>query len=161
MEFEFNRQGKLAQFYQWSHGKYEYELPQSICPYAWKLAFALLAFPITWLSYPMDASHFDIRRLILIKRILLGILGYLVLGVAGILGVKLLQNIDQTLFGLFLILGIIVAAFVIFVIGIIIALIHGLLTQSETYVETKSIVSERWNGFKDSYCPKINWKDKN
>lgn len=152
---ELSRQGKLARLYKWTYTRNEWQLPNSLCPYFWMLLIAVILFPITWVSYPFYACN-------VVSRFFKSLGCWATFVAAG----ALLSNVvmgDYTLILIILtLIGIVAAGIIIVSIG---ALIAGgtaaacqKVSKSNFVQETKSIISEKSSSFKDSYCPKINWK---
>jgi magnesium-transporting ATPase (P-type) len=174
-----NDKGKLATLYCWTYGKTRRELPLNLCPFFWKLVVATLIFPITWLSFPYGfrdyggnyfrkSLNYDERTNMLPKRFFTGILGYgLLIFAAFLLSQTFLAIARLGLWQVFLnvlfVIGITLAVILVFVLcfGIFYMLKYGTseLRSSELYREASSVLKERKDGFMDSYCPKINWKE--
>jgi hypothetical protein len=149
---KLDKNGKLPRFYQWSYS--EKDLPDNFCSYFWHVLWAIILFPVTWLSYPLPnypPPPIGIRFII-------GIVGYFLLGLLAGLVYALLVNPFQTL----KIAGTIVGA-----IGALSATIFGFIyikerldgsDEKSVFTEIAEIVREKKKSVKENYCPKINWR---
>lgn len=148
---KLNKNSKLTRLYMWSYNTPYWRLPNDLCTYFWKLLFAIVVFPLTWLSYPFKCNHIFSR----IGVSLLCLLGLILIGLP----------IGLQKWGVFIILGIVIGMLVGITATIgLIAFVCGLLTETyykvrstSTVEELMSIVRERKTGFKEKYCPRIEW----
>lgn len=125
-------------------------LDQSLCTYFWKLVLALVLLPFTFIWYlipytrnNMGLGGYTFSSFIVFVFISVGrLLGKDVFGdfsfVSGLLGFVLL------------VVGILL------IIGLLVLFVYLLNLAGETKRET--LVGERLKGFKNKYCPRIEWK---
>lgn len=179
---KLNKTGKLARLYRWTYGKAE--MPNNLCPYFWKVLLAIIVFPITWLSYAWgfrvhingtfwDAEFDESNKMYLnyassnnmfFKRFFTGLLlaAFLIL-FSSLVGTFLSEDNLSELIYAFIINILFYGIGVILICGSVIGAVYcGFWTKdkikkSETYQETVSIIKERKEGFKESYCPRISW----
>lgn len=145
---QLNTNGRLAQFYRWT---YDRKCPNDLCTFFWKLLFATVVFPITWLTYPWDLDH-------VAKRVFAGIAMWVgLLAVAGIASVTL----GGDLFFVYIIGGLAaIAVGCVLLVGTGVGAVAGVGFGYRKVVESEivQVVVERKRAFKDNYCPRIDWK---
>lgn len=150
---KLNRESKLARFYQWSYGERPEWMPYNFCDYFWSLLWAMVVFPITWLSYPFDTYNLN-------ERFWKGVGMWIFLTAIAYYIFLFIEYPYQTA----KISGYVVGG----IIGFIALVIGGVycLEKLEHDGETKkpSVLCEAWqiavekkNSVKDNYCPKIEW----
>lgn len=142
-----SKNGYLAQLYRWSYGTWR--MPNNLCIYFWKLLFAIVVFPITWISYPFHFDHIVIRIIAsLVCCFFLALFARLILGV--------FENPYFALEVLFYV-GRIIAGFIVL---IALVVLYALLEENppEIVSETLKIIQAKKESVKDKFCPKIEWK---
>jgi len=146
-------------FYVWWWGK---EPTENFCDYVWQLLIGLLLVIPCFLGkaiYEKFTDQYDINTHSILFKILIyivvSVLTYatlILLGFAfGSLAVEIILNPYEVLIAVGITLGV---ALVLFVILLIIALTT--VNKTEAY----QIVQTRYVSWKDNYCPKIKWKQK-
>lgn len=138
MRLDYN--GSLHKFYRWT---YEDSCPRDLCTYFWKLVLATVSFPVTWWSYPFKQQDY-------VERLVIG-------GIAWLCMVTLGYVIGTALSGDYFALKMLGGAVGILIGLTVFALFVALVTRNPTLGEIKQVISERRRGFKEKYCPRIDW----
>lgn len=145
--------------------------PYSLCPFFWAELFALLMFPITWISYPYKVrSVFGRMFYSVITWVCLNVIGY-VAALAAFWTADVwwsILYIGGSALGFVTSLGLLV-------IGIVIGLREGYLPKfasflnrniihsrpvvsvAENVVNIYDVLSEQKRSIKQNYCPRIEW----
>lgn len=145
-------------------------LPDSLCPYFWKLLIAMLLLPITWGGYVIPNIRYT-------KSIFLNFMTTVCFYTIGYIIYNISLSIYPEQEGIWeMLLGITVATGYIVGVTVAISAIFILIYLASTYISdtTKSVMYKRrltnedkpkktyiliewYKAFKGKYCPKINW----
>ena len=170
---KLDKNSRAARLYRWFYCVNEYNMPKSLCPYAWKLLLMwILIVPYTLFSLPFQIknkfqtepiplvlkSAFAINCFILIASLMALGLSTLAFGMPDSL---LMQNLANA--GLFLSLsvGVNICVIILLVIGMraIDVLSQYIYTSKRTPRESQaSVVKEFIKAKINKYCPKIDWE---
>jgi hypothetical protein len=131
---------------------HELYLPQSLCPYFWRLLLYIALLPIQGIPLLFkrlrDPEVFGAR--IVIGVALLSFLFMPLLGEGSYITEFITMMIAlAAIVGLFCLIG---------------SIIYGIykvteyVNESKIYSSKPTVVGEWWKGFKGKYCPKIDWK---
>lgn len=121
-------------------------LDQSLCTYFWKLVLALVLLPFTFIWYLIPSTRNNT-----------GLGGYTFFSFMVFFLIVVARLLGKDVFGDFsFVSGLL--GFVLLVVGV--ALIRGLAALFIHLLSFKreTLVSERLKGFKNKYCPRIEWK---
>ena len=140
------------------------ELPDSLCPYFWKLLIVLLLLPFTYIGYIIPdirkEKSISLNALITFATVFVMYTSYVV-GDYALEPTSLLMEVASFVLGLLC-----VATSAGTILGIC-ALILYIKDKCEDYMYDKRygkhnkkeyIVVEWWKGFTGKYCPRINWE---
>lgn len=162
---------KLNSWHFWLY-KHSYSgTPQTLCPYFWKLLFAIVLLPITFMGYLIPAVRHD--RNLFLHGLVTFLIGFLIF-LGFILGEKHYEGniLLATLYGLGTML---LTICIVCVAGALIAGLIFSIREAVIYIQDKRedayyerlaegkepkkyILVEWWKGFKGKYCPRINWE---
>jgi hypothetical protein len=148
IDMKLTRNGTLARLYEWS---YNTSVPPDLCTFFWGILIAAIFFPISWISFPFRLREADPGGPSLIIRFIVSLLLWAVLALVAWAGVEAYFNPWVALKWSGIIIGGVIAA-----VSIIVGLAYFFI-ESQTWEEVKSVVGERKQGFKEKYCPRIDW----
>lgn len=125
-------------------------LDQSLCTYFWKLVLALVLLPFTFIWYLIPCTRNNE-----------GLSGYIFCSLVTTFFIIIGRTIGSDIFGDFsfvsglvgFVLTVVGSALIV---GILILIAYLLHLAGETKRET--LIGERFKGFKNKYCPRIEWK---
>jgi hypothetical protein len=146
---------------------FEYELPQSLCPYFWKTVASLATLPVNWFLQFGDgprAMNFGSKTMLgVMTNLLFGIMVYIIKDVNPDLSwalsiIAALGAILVVVLGVLLIIGIVYVS-VISAEAVTDYLRRRRFKSSNSDEPIKTnMLKEWWKGFTGKYCPKIDWK---
>jgi hypothetical protein len=155
-------------WYAWiyKHSYTNYVLPHNLCPFFWKLFFAILLFPITWICIVLDIIYGDKRSGDPLPFFGKCVLGIIILVLSTIIGMRILGLEKGHLDWYAPFVGLIGLISIIYILYLIVTFIGRLHTFIEkrspkrdfTKPKRTTIVVEFMKAKIGKYCPKITWK---
>lgn len=160
---------KVKSWHYWLYRNTYQGTPKSLCPYFWKLLFAIIMLPLTWVGYLFPGTR-EGKNMFLNFIITFMFMALLVVGHGvGMENYPESNSFIATIIGLGLLTGV---SLIIILAGLLIfGLIHA-IREGVTYIEDKRyykhlkelekgkepkkyILIEWWKAFKSKYCPKL------
>lgn len=146
---ELNKDSYIVRYYKWFYNTHY--LTTYFCNFFWKLIFALVLFPVVFITF-----IFRIKNIGFFYRILTSIL----------IWIFLITQFHMIYFGKYLeFLSIMLELFlmisIILISSVIIVFICVFVPETKfNKIEVFKIVKAKKESLINKYCPKINWKDK-
>lgn len=140
---KLNKNGLIARFYEWS---WEQGVPNDLCSYFWKLIIAAILSPFTATAFWVSGAPIGAKAAV-------GVVQYAILGYLSCVVISAVHGDWAP--------TVITAAVVVLMMGIalFISLMEGTISAPEFITEISGIIKERKRGFKDKYCPQIEWTE--